>query len=31
MVHEFGLEHGFVKFEDRAGKIQECAVDWKLP
>jgi DEAD/DEAH box helicase domain-containing protein len=31
MVHEFGLEHGFVKFEDRAGKIQECAVDWKQP
>jgi uncharacterized protein YprB with RNaseH-like and TPR domain len=31
MVHEFGLEHGIVKFEDRAGKIQECAVDWKLP
>lgn len=30
MVHEFGMEHGFVKFADRNGQMQQCAVDWKL-
>lgn len=30
MVHEFGIEHGFVRFEDRNQKIQECAVNWKI-
>jgi hypothetical protein len=30
MVHEFGVEHGFVKFTDRNGQVQQCAVDWKV-
>jgi uncharacterized protein YprB with RNaseH-like and TPR domain len=30
MVHEFGMEHGFVKYADRNGQIQQCAVSWKL-
>lgn len=30
MVHEFGVEHGFVKFTDRSGNEQQCAVDWKI-
>jgi DEAD/DEAH box helicase domain-containing protein len=29
MVHEYGREHGFVKFADRNGQIQQCAVSWK--
>jgi uncharacterized protein YprB with RNaseH-like and TPR domain len=28
MVHEFGKEHGYVNYEDRAGKIQQCKVSW---
>ncbi|BCU77256.1 ribonuclease H-like domain-containing protein [Luteolibacter sp. LG18] len=28
-VHEYALEHGHLKYEDRAGQLQEVAVDWK--
>jgi len=28
-VHQFGVEHGRVKFADRGGNIQEVEVDWK--
>jgi len=28
-VHEYALEHGHLKYEDRGGHIQEIAVDWK--
>jgi uncharacterized protein YprB with RNaseH-like and TPR domain len=28
-VHEFALEHGFLKYDDRSGGIVEVAVDWK--
>ena len=28
-VHQYGVEHGHVKFADRSGNIQEVAVDWK--
>jgi uncharacterized protein YprB with RNaseH-like and TPR domain len=29
-VHEFGAANGFVKFNDRNGHPQQCAVDWKV-
>jgi uncharacterized protein YprB with RNaseH-like and TPR domain len=29
-VHEFGAANGFVKFNDRNGHLQQCAVDWKV-
>jgi DEAD/DEAH box helicase domain-containing protein len=29
MVHQYGVEHGHVKFADRSGNIQEVEVDWK--
>jgi hypothetical protein len=29
-VHEFGVEHGFVRYVDRAGKEQKVPVDWKV-
>lgn len=29
-VHEFGVANGFVKFNDRNGNTQQCAVDWKI-
>ncbi len=29
-VHEYGLEHGFIKYDDKSGRIAEVAVDWKL-
>lgn len=28
-VHEYALEHGHLKYEDRGGHLQEVAVDWK--
>lgn len=28
-VHEFGMEHGFVKYHDRNGREQQVKVDWK--
>lgn len=28
-VHEFALEHGFLKYDDKAGGIAQIAVDWK--
>lgn len=28
-VHEFGRQHGHVKFRDRSGREQKVAVDWK--
>jgi len=28
-VHQFGIEHGRVKYADRGGNIQEIEVDWK--
>jgi uncharacterized protein YprB with RNaseH-like and TPR domain len=28
MVHEYALQHGVLKYEDRAGGISEIAVDW---
>lgn len=28
-VHEYALEHGFLKYDDRSGNIAEIAVDWK--
>jgi len=27
-VHRFGVEHGFVKYEDKAGQLCEVEVDW---
>ncbi len=27
-VHEFGVEHGFVKYHDRNGREQQVKVDW---
>lgn len=27
-VHEYALEHGHLKYEDRSGNLQEVAVDW---
>jgi uncharacterized protein YprB with RNaseH-like and TPR domain len=27
-VHEYGIQHGFVRFEDRTGNIQECKTSW---
>jgi uncharacterized protein YprB with RNaseH-like and TPR domain len=30
MVHEYGIEHGFLKYADRNGQEQQCAVSWKL-
>ncbi|MBK8037537.1 MAG: helicase [Verrucomicrobiaceae bacterium] len=27
-VHEFGIEHGFVKYHDRNGREQQVKVDW---
>lgn len=28
-VHEFGLENGLLKYDDKSGRIAEIAVDWK--
>jgi len=28
MVHEFGMENGFVRYDDRSGNICECEVSW---
>lgn len=28
-VHEFGIEHGFVKYHDRNGREQQVKVNWK--
>jgi uncharacterized protein YprB with RNaseH-like and TPR domain len=28
MVHEYALQHGVLKYDDRAGGISEIAVDW---
>jgi len=28
-VHEYGLQHGLLKYDDRSGRIAEIAVDWK--
>ncbi len=28
-VHEFALEHGHLKYDDKSGGIAEIAVDWK--
>lgn len=28
-VHEFGLEHGHLKYPDRGGHLQQVAVSWK--
>ena len=28
-VHEYALQHGVLKFDDRGGRIAEVAVDWK--
>jgi hypothetical protein len=28
-IHEFGVEHGYVKYHDRQGKEQTVQVDWK--
>jgi hypothetical protein len=28
-IHEFGVEHGFVKYTDRQGNLQTVQVDWK--
>lgn len=29
LVHEYALEHGFLKYEDKSGRITEVAVSWK--
>ena len=31
LVHEYGARHGFVKYDDKFGQIQEAQVDWSLP
>jgi DEAD/DEAH box helicase domain-containing protein len=28
-VHEYALEHGHLKYEDRGGQLQQVEVDWK--
>ena len=28
-VHEHGLKHGMLKYDDKSGRIAEIAVDWK--
>ena len=28
-VHEYALEHGLLKYDDRSGNVAEIAVDWK--
>ena len=28
-VHEYALEHGFLKYDDKSGRILEVPVDWK--
>lgn len=28
-VHEYALEHGLLKYDDRSGRIAEVAVNWK--
>ncbi len=28
LVHEYGVEHGHIKFTDRQGQVRECAVNW---
>lgn len=28
-VHEYALEHGFLKYDSRSGGVAEIAVDWK--
>jgi uncharacterized protein YprB with RNaseH-like and TPR domain len=30
-VHEYALEHGFLKYDDKNGKTVEIAVNWKSP
>lgn len=29
MVHEYGIENGFVKYTNRFGQVQEVDVDWR--
>lgn len=31
MVHEFGIQHGHVRYLDRFGNVQKVAVDWEAP
>ena len=31
LVHEFGVENGFVRYIDRFGNVQKVAVDWEAP
>lgn len=28
-VHEYALEHGLLRYDDRSGRVTEIAVDWK--
>jgi DEAD/DEAH box helicase domain-containing protein len=28
-VHEYALQHGMLKYDDKSGRISEIAVDWK--
>jgi len=28
MVHEYGVENGYVKYDDRSGNVLECEVAW---
>ncbi|MEY3898202.1 MAG: hypothetical protein RLZZ214_3723 [Verrucomicrobiota bacterium] len=28
-VHEYALEHGLLKYDDKSGRVAEVAVDWK--
>ncbi|MDA0811733.1 MAG: ribonuclease H-like domain-containing protein [Verrucomicrobia bacterium] len=31
LVHEFGVENGFVRYIDRFGNVQKVDVDWEAP
>ena len=31
LVHEYGVQHGFVRYADRFGNIQKVAVNWQAP
>jgi len=31
LVHEFGVEHGFVKYHDKFGRLHKIDVDWPCP
>jgi len=28
-VHEYALEHGLLKYDDKSGRVAEVAVEWK--